>query len=74
MIIPQILQAIKNITTVVEILDPNQGDWYPGDEWKGDVARIVMYMYLRYPNQCEPISVGEGTQIYSPNGDIPIYF
>lgn len=22
--------------------------WYPGDEWKGDVARIVMYMYLRY--------------------------
>ncbi len=22
--------------------------WYPGDEWKGDVARMVMYMYLRY--------------------------
>ena len=20
--------------------------WYPGDQWKGDVARIVMYMYL----------------------------
>ena len=52
----------------------NQGDWYPGDEWKGDVARIVMYMYLRYPNQCEPISVGEGTQMYSPNGDIPDLF
>lgn len=24
------------------------GGWYPGDEWKGDVARMVMYMYLRY--------------------------
>ena len=20
--------------------------WYPGDEWKGDIARIVMYMYF----------------------------
>ena len=52
----------------------NQGDWYPGDEWKGDVARIIMYMYLRYPNQCEPVSVGEGTQLYSPNGDMPDIF
>lgn len=52
----------------------NQGDWYPGDEWKGDVARIIMFMYLRYPNQCEPISVGEGTQLYSPNGDMPDIF
>ena len=52
----------------------NQGDWYPGDEWKGDVARIIMYMYLRYPNQCEPISVGEGTQLHSPNGDMPDIF
>lgn len=22
--------------------------WYPGDEYKGDVARMLMYMYLRY--------------------------
>ena len=22
--------------------------WYPGDEWKGDVARIVMYMNMYY--------------------------
>ena len=28
--------------------------WYPGDEWKGDVARILMYLYLRYGNQCLP--------------------
>ena len=52
----------------------NQGDWYPGDEWKGDVARIIMYMFLRYPNQCEATSVGQGTQQYSPNGDIPDLF
>ena len=24
------------------------GGWYPGDEWKGDIARMMMYMYLRY--------------------------
>jgi endonuclease I len=52
----------------------NQGNWYPGDEWKGDVARIIMYMYLRYPNQCEPTSVGVGTQLFSPNGDMPDVF
>ncbi len=34
------------------------GGWYPGDattggtDWRGDVARITMYMYLRYGNQC----------------------
>ncbi len=22
--------------------------WYPGDEWKGDVARMIMYINLRY--------------------------
>ena len=34
--------------------------WYPGDEWKGDVARMMMYMYLRYGNQCLPSVVGVG--------------
>lgn len=31
--------------------------WYPGDEWKGDVARMMMYMYLRYGSQCLPTGV-----------------
>jgi endonuclease I/chitodextrinase/predicted transcriptional regulator len=22
--------------------------WYPGDEWKGDVARMIMYLHIRY--------------------------
>ncbi len=37
------------------------GGWYPGDEWKGDVARMMMYMYLRYGSQCLPINVGTGS-------------
>ncbi len=41
----------------------NSNLWYPGDEWKGDVARMMMYMYLRYGNQCLPINVGVGTSV-----------
>lgn len=39
--------------------------WYPGDEWKGDVARMMMYMYIRYGEQCLPTAVayGEANQI-----------
>ena len=37
------------------------GGWYPGDEWKGDVARMMMYMYLRYGNQCLPKNVANGS-------------
>ncbi len=37
------------------------GNWYPGDEWKGDVARMMMYMYLRYGNQCLPKNVAVGS-------------
>ena len=36
-------------------------NWYPGDEWKGDCARIVMYMYLRYDLRCRPIYVAAGS-------------
>ncbi len=36
-------------------------DWYPGDEWKGDCARIIMYMYLRYGSQCIPGNAVSGT-------------
>lgn len=43
------------------------GGWYPGDasvggtDWRGDVARIVMYMYIRYGSQCYPTLVADGT-------------
>jgi endonuclease I len=41
--------------------DVNASTWYPGDEWKGDIARMMMYMYLRYGTQCLPKNVGVGT-------------
>lgn len=40
---------------------PSNGGWYPGDEWKGDVARMMMYMYLRYGNQTLPTNVALGS-------------
>ncbi len=40
-------------------------NWYPGDEWKGDCARIVMYMYLRYGSQCLPTFVFTGSTVAS---------
>ena len=41
--------------------------FYPGDEYKGDVARIIMYMYTRYPSQCAANDVGYGTSSYNTN-------
>ena len=44
--------------------------WYPGDEWKGDVARMMMYMYIRYGNQCLPRNVAIGMTNSSDNNMI----
>lgn len=52
----------------------SNGNFYPGDEWKGDVARMMMYLYLRYPTQCSPMSVGIGPATFAPLGDIPDIF
>jgi len=47
---------------------PSNGGWYPGDEWKGDVARMMMYMYIRYGNQTKPTGVTLGsTNSVDPN-------
>ena len=43
----------------------NRGGWYPGDEWKGDVARILMYMYVRYEDRCKPLNITMGPSTYS---------
>lgn len=51
----------------------SQGYWYPGDEWKGDVARMMMYMYLRYGNQCLPTGVGVGNTVASDNNMIDLF-
>lgn len=46
--------------------------FYPGDEWKGDIARMMMYMYLRYKTRCQAVIVGSGTTTYST--DMPDIF
>ncbi|MCL7763032.1 endonuclease [Polaribacter sp. Z014] len=52
---------------------PNTRGWYPGDEWKGDVSRIIMYMYLRYGNQCLPTYVGVGDSQFTPDDMIDLF-
>jgi len=47
--------------------------WYPGDEWKGDVARMMMYMYLRYGSQCLPINVGVGNPVATDTNMIDLF-
>lgn len=47
--------------------------WYPGDEWKGDVARMMMYMYLRYDTQCLPSNVGIGNTSGTPDDMIDLF-
>ncbi len=49
------------------------GGWYPGDEWKGDVARMMMYMYLRYGDRCLPNVVGIGSSAGTPDDMIDLF-
>ncbi|RXP61392.1 T9SS C-terminal target domain-containing protein [Lutibacter sp. HS1-25] len=57
------------------------GGWYPGDEWKGDVARIIMYMYTRYhgtgtqiaETNCLPKNVGFGTPLLDDPNMIALF-
>lgn len=43
----------------------SRGGWFPGDEWKGDVARILMYMYVRYDSRCKPLNITMDPSTYS---------
>lgn len=51
-----------------------ENGFYPGDEWRGDVARTIMYMYIRYPDICPPKNVGLGPALTSYDGDMPDIF
>lgn len=51
----------------------NNGGWYPGDEWKGDVARMIMYMYLRYPSRCLITNIGIGNNSNTPDDMIDLF-
>ena len=60
---------------------PDTKGWYPGDEWKGDVARIIMYMYLHYngdgtstsKTQCLPTNVGVGSNEFTSDEMIDLF-
>ncbi|QOD61061.1 endonuclease [Polaribacter haliotis] len=56
----------------VQSLRTNNG-WYPGDEWKGDVARMMMYMYLRYGSRCLPSNIGIGDNSATPDDMIDLF-
>tara|TARA_R110002049_G_scaffold76883_6_gene197164 strand:+ start:6125 stop:8341 length:2217 start_codon:yes stop_codon:yes gene_type:complete len=51
----------------------NTAAWYPGDEWKGDAARMIMYMYLRYGDVCLPTAVGVGSKEFTPDDMIDLF-
>ncbi|MBW1295723.1 endonuclease [Aquimarina litoralis] len=48
-------------------------NWYPGDEWKGDVARMMMFMYVRYGDRCLPSAVGIGDNSNTPDDMIDLF-
>jgi endonuclease I len=51
----------------------SSNSWYPGDEWKGDMARMMMYMYLRYGNRCLPTYVGSGSTVASDSNMVQLF-
>lgn len=53
--------------------DVTSATWYPGDEWKGDIARMMMYMYLRYGNRCLPKNVGVGATTATDSNMIDLF-
>lgn len=52
---------------------PNTAAWYPGDEWKGDAARMLMYMYIHYGNVCLPTAVGVGNNEFTGDDMIDLF-
>ena len=67
-------RPFENATASVESTITENGNWFPGDEWKGDVARVIMYMYLRYPNECLATDVAVSSTDFAPLGDMPDVF
>ena len=52
---------------------PNTAAWYPGDDWKGDAARMIMYMYMRYGAVCLPTAVGVGSKEFTEDEMIDLF-
>ena len=52
---------------------PNTAAWYPGDDWKGDAARMIMYMYMRYGAVCLPTAVCVGSKEFTEDDMIDLF-
>lgn len=49
--------------------------WFPGDEWKGDVARMILYLSLRYNEELDTdISTGGLDLLLKWNAEDPVSF
>ena len=73
------IDCVMNSTRNNNVFESSSGNaalttngFYPGDDYRGDVARIIMYMYIRYPDQTIPNNVGYGNNYY--HADIPDIF
>jgi endonuclease I len=51
---------------------PGDGTGTGGDDYRGDVARAIMYMYVRYPSQINPNNVASSNNTY--HDDMPDIF
>ena len=51
---------------------PGDGTGTGGDDYRGDVARAIMYMYIRYPSQISPNDVASSNNNY--HADMPDIF
>jgi len=51
---------------------PGDGTGTGGDDYRGDVARAIMYMYIRYPSQINPNDVASSTN--NSHNDMPDIF
>ncbi|WP_243731290.1 endonuclease I family protein [Myroides sp. LoEW2-1] len=49
------------------------GGWYPGDEWRGDVARMMMYMYLVYDQQCDANLIAISSPVSTDKGMVELF-
>lgn len=48
--------------------------WYPGDEWKGDVARMIMYVNLHYKDKIDnKIVIGGIETLLKWNDEDPVF-
>ena len=52
---------------------PDTAAWYPGDQWKGDAARMIMYMYVHYGAVCLPTAVGVGSKEFTQDEMIDLF-